>query len=82
VKERYPDQTVLIMVLPPSRDELEARMRRRGDREDLVRARLELAEREEAEGRKLADHVLVNDDLERATEELAGIVEAHRFQEN
>jgi guanylate kinase len=82
VKERYPDDTVLIMVLSPSREELEARMRRRGDRDDLVQARLELAEREEAEGREVADHVVVNDDLERATAELAGIVEAHRSQES
>ena len=78
VKERYPDDTVLIMVLPPSREELEARMRRRGDSEELIRARLALAESEEAEGRELADHIIVNDDLNRAVEELAGIVESHR----
>jgi guanylate kinase len=81
VKERYPDDTVLIMVLPPSREELEARMRRRGDRDELVRARLELADEEETEGRALADHVIVNDDLDRASAELAGIVEGHRSQE-
>ena len=78
VRERYPDDTVLIMVLPPSREELEARMRQRGDSEELIRARLELAETEEAEGREIADHVVVNDDLNRAVEELAGIVESHR----
>jgi len=81
VKERYPDETVLLLVLPPSREELEARMRRRGDRDELVRARLELADEEETEGRALADHVIVNDDLDRASEELAGIVESHRSQE-
>src|SRR5205823_13183886 len=70
VRERYPD-AVLIMVLPPSRDELVRRMRRRGDSEDLIRARVALGEQEETEGRTLADHVIVNDDLERATEELA-----------
>jgi guanylate kinase len=77
VRERYPD-AVLVMVLAPSREELEARMRGRGDREDLVRARLELAEKEEREGRQLVDHVVVNDDVGRAVEELAGIVEEHR----
>jgi guanylate kinase len=81
VRARYPD-AVLIMVLPPSRDELERRMRRRGDSEELIRARLELGEREEEEGRQVADHVVVNDDLDRATEELAGIVERHRSQES
>ncbi len=81
VRERYPD-AVLVMVVPPSHDELERRMRRRGDPEELIRARLELGESEEQEGRRLADHVIVNDDLEQATEELAGIVNAHRSQES
>ena len=39
-------------------------MRRRGDSEELIRARLALAESEEAEGRELADHIIVNDDHE------------------
>ena len=82
VRARYPEETVLILVLPPSREELEARMRRRGDSEELVRARLELAENEETEGREIADHVIVNDDVDRATADLAGIVESHRSQEN
>jgi guanylate kinase len=81
VRERYPD-AVLVLVLPPSEDELERRMRRRGDAEDLIRARLDLGKREEEEGRKLADHVIVNDDLDQATELLADIVKAHRSQES
>jgi guanylate kinase len=81
VKERFPDRTVLILVRAPSPEALEERMRGRGDREDLLRARLDLAEREEREGGEEADHVVVNDDLERATEELAGIVKSHRSQE-
>ena len=81
VREKYPD-AVVVLVLPPSRQELERRMRKRGDSEDLIRARLELGDAEEEQGRRLADHVIVNDDLERAVEELAGIVKAHRSQEN
>ena len=81
VREKYPD-AVVILVLPPSREELERRMRQRGDREEFIRARLELGEAEEAEGRKIADHVVVNDDLERALEDLAGIVNEHRSQES
>jgi len=80
VREQFPD-AVVILVLPPSREELERRMRKRGDSEDLIRARLELGDQEEAQGRKIADQVVVNDDLDRATEELAGIVNAHRSQE-
>jgi guanylate kinase len=73
VKARYPD-AVVILVQPPSRAAQEARLRARGDPPERVRQRLALADREEAEGRQLADFVVVNDDLGRAVEELAGIV--------
>lgn len=81
VRDRYPD-AVVVLVLPPSHGELERRMRKRGDSEELIRARLELGRAEEAQGREIADHVLVNDDLDRAVKELAGIVSAHRSQES
>lgn len=80
VRDRYPD-AIVILVLPPSREELGRRMRKRGDSDDLIRARLELGEAEEVQGREIADHVVVNDDLDRALEELAGIVSSHRSQE-
>jgi guanylate kinase len=81
LRDRYPD-AVMIMILAPSVDDSEARMRQRGDSEELIRTRREMAAQEEAEGREIADHVVVNDDLQRAVEELAGIVKAHRSQEN
>ncbi|MCU1462785.1 MAG: gmk [Acidimicrobiales bacterium] len=77
VKERFPD-AVVILVVPPSRSEQEIRLRGRGDPPDLVAQRLEMAAGEEEAGRDLADHVIVNDDLDRAVEEVAAIVEAHR----
>lgn len=77
IKERFGD-AVLVLLLPPSREVQEARLRGRGDGEAHVRARLVLAEQEVQEGRKIADHVVVNDDLERAVDEVAGIVHAWR----
>jgi guanylate kinase len=77
VKERFPD-AVLILLLPPSRAVQEQRLRGRGDPEEKVRARLALSDDEEQAGQALADHVVVNDDLGRAVEEVAGIVEAWR----
>ena len=77
VKRVRPD-AILIFVLPPSRDEQERRLRGRGDAGDKVMARLKKAEHEEPVGRALADHVLVNDDLERTIEELLAIVEHER----
>jgi guanylate kinase len=77
VKTRQPD-AVLIFVLPPSREEQERRLRERGDPSDKVYARLRKAEDEEPIGRALADHLVVNDDLETTIDELLAIIERAR----
>lgn len=77
VRKAYPE-AVVVLVVAPSREDQVARLRGRGDGEEHVRRRAELAELEEEEGRRLADHVVVNDDLDRAVSELAAIVEAER----
>ena len=69
---------VLILLVAPEREVYEARMRERGDSEDQIRRRLEIGAREEAEGREIADFVVVNDDLDRAVDEVAGILAARR----
>jgi guanylate kinase len=53
-------------------------LRHRGDPEDKIQQRLLLADREERAGRRLADHVVVNDDLARVVDEVAGIIAACR----
>jgi len=77
VKDRLPD-AVVVLVLPPSRAVQEERLRKRGDAEASIRRRLATADTEEASGRALADHLVVNDDLGRAVDEVVGIVEGHR----
>jgi guanylate kinase len=77
VKAQYPE-AVLIFVVPPSREEQERRLRGRGDPGDKVHARLRKAEQEEPVGRAIADYVVVNDDLGRTVDEMAGIVERER----
>ena len=77
VKRKYPE-AVVIFVLPPSRDEQERRLRGRGDPGDKVLARLRKAELEEPIGRAEADHVVVNDDLERTVDEMLAIIAAER----
>jgi guanylate kinase len=72
----------MILVVPPSRDVQEARMRSRGDDEEHVAKRLAGAEQELAEGRRLAHHVVVNDDLARAVEEVTGIIGRYRSAPN
>lgn len=77
VKARRPDALV-IFVLPPSRAEQERRLRLRGDDADKVVARLRKADDEEPIGLALADHVVVNDDLEATIAEMLKIIDAAR----
>jgi guanylate kinase len=77
VKAVHPD-AVLLFVLPPSRAEQERRLRGRGDPEDKVQQRLRKALDEEPIGLAIADHVVVNDDLDQTVAEMAALIAAHR----
>jgi guanylate kinase len=77
VRSKFAD-AILIFVEPPSREVQEARLRGRGDDNEVIAKRLAKAAAEEAVGRRIANHVVVNDELERAVAEVAGIVDAHR----
>ena len=77
VKKRHPE-AVVVFIEAPSREAQEARLRGRGDREDLIARRLAAAPEEERAGRALADHIVVNEDLGRAVEEVAAILESRR----
>lgn len=69
---------VVVLLVAPSPEVQRERLRDRGDDDEHVTRRLELAAQEEAEGRQIADHVVVNDSTDRAVEELLGILRAHR----
>ena len=77
VKEHHPD-AVLVFIAPPSMEELEARLRGRGDDPESVSRRMELGRAELDQGPTLADHVVINDDVDRATGELADIIVSRR----
>jgi guanylate kinase len=79
VRKKYAD-AVLIFIEPPSRAVQEARLRARGDDDVVIQKRLAKAASEEVVGHEIANHVVVNDQLERAVAEVAGIVEGHRKQ--
>jgi len=70
----------MILVVPPSPEMLAERMRARGDGANHVAERVARAEEEEEVGRRLAHHVVVNDDVDRAVEEMAGILGRYRAQ--
>jgi guanylate kinase len=73
-------EAVLMFVLPPSRDEQERRLRGRGDPEEKVQQRLQKAEDEEPVGRAIADHCVVNDDLEATVEHIGEIIDSYRHR--
>jgi guanylate kinase len=75
---RHRPSSVLVFVLPPSAEVLEARLRSRGeDAEDQVRRRLEVA-REEVQAVAEYDYVVVNDVIDACVERLRAIVVAER----
>lgn len=74
VKDRVP-QAVLIFIMPPSMEELERRLRSRGDTpEDQIRIRMERAVWE-MDQRRWYDYIVVNDDADRCAEEILQILE-------
>ena len=77
VHEKRPD-AVMVFIAPPSFEELAARLRGRGtEDEDKVLKRLETA-KEELKHQNEFDHVVVNDEIDRAVDEIKGIFAAHR----
>jgi guanylate kinase len=77
VKALHPE-AVLIFLLPPSREEQARRLRGRGDPDDKVDQRVRKAEEEEPIGRALADHIVVNDQLDHTLDEMLAIIAHHR----
>lgn len=70
-------ETVLIWIRPPNKEELEKRLINRAqDSNETIAFRLGLADAELSnEVRYLFDNIIINDDLERAVDELATLIE-------
>ena len=78
VKQKLPE-SVAIFILPPSRQELERRLRSRGmDADEEIARRLAKAKGEIELAEKFYDFCVVNDDVERAGREAQAIVTALR----
>jgi len=78
VKQKLPE-SVAIFILPPSRRELERRLRSRGmDADEEIARRLAKAKGEIELAEKFYDFCVVNDDVERAGREAQAIVTALR----
>ena len=78
VKAKFPEG-VFIYILPPSLDELAARITKRGtDSKDSIKKRLAAAT-EEIQYALKYDYVVVNDKVETAVDSIATIISAEKF---
>ena len=80
IKEAYPE-CLSIFVAPPSFEELQARLEGRGtETPEVIAERLKTA-REELAHHHLFDYVVVNDDAERAANEVLSIISDRKNKE-
>lgn len=80
LRDAYPLDTILVFVLPPSMEELERRLRGRGtDAPEVVDGRLARA-RGEMEQFIAYRYLLINDDIDRAYDDLRAIYRAARLE--
>lgn len=75
VRDAMPE-AVLIFLAPPSLEELERRLRSRGTEDEEALARRLADAGSELRQRNRFDHVVVNEDVERASSQVAAIIEA------
>lgn len=79
IKRAMPE-AVLIFIEPPSLDELSARLRGRGTEDPESLLRRMRASYDELKAKGTYDHIVVNDDLDRATDELASILDSQEHK--
>lgn len=79
IKKHYPD-AVTIFITPPSFEELEKRLLKRGtESHDKIKKRLEAAREEILVGLEHYDYVINNENLDRALFDLTSIIRAHHI---
>jgi guanylate kinase (EC 2.7.4.8) len=77
IREKMPE-SILVFVSPPSLEELEHRLRERGTESgEHLRLRMKNARLEMMKAKDY-DYVIVNDDAERASEELKSVITGYR----
>ncbi len=78
VRSQYP-QAMLIIMVPPSMEELRRRLVGRGtETEETVAKRLKKAAEEELDKAKLYDFLVINDDLAACVEELHSVIQNNK----
>ena len=74
IKELYPENSFSIFIIPPSIGHLRERLKKRGtDSEKRIEIRLQRFQ-QEMEYKERFDHVMINENLDEATQELLSVV--------
>jgi guanylate kinase len=80
IRAHYANDAVTIFVLPPSFDELEGRLRRRGTEDEAAIARRLTRAREEASAYPEYDYLIINAEVGDSISRLEAIVNAERLK--
>ena len=81
VKSAFPDDAVIIFILPPSMNELENRLRLRLRETDAqIAERVRWAAAKEIPQAGKFDYVIINDILNEASDELLAVIKAERLK--
>lgn len=76
IKNRYPEHTLLIFIMPPSKEILESRLKSRStDSPETIEKRLKNAQKEITIGFGKYEFVIVNDTVEQAVQDLSDVVD-------
>jgi len=76
MKSYFGNSAVFIFILPPSIEEIEKRLRKRGaEDEDKIKERIQRA-KEEIKFAGWFDYIIINDELEKAKDDLFSIIKA------
>lgn len=82
LQHEYPENAVLVFIAPPTRQDLEARIRQRGNAsEEEIARRLQRVDFE-MQYTSTSDYLIVNDDLDRAASDLIAVITAERCRRN
>lgn len=76
--KRAAPEAVLVFIEPPSLDELFMRLRGRGTEDPETLSRRLRSAYDEVKNKGLYDHIVLNDDVDRAVDELTRILVSHR----
>jgi len=82
LKKKYPEITTLIAILPPSLNDLEKRLKKRGEEKQEIKKRTGPSQKEIKVFKKKYDYKIINEDLEISLKQLKEIISSSGNQDN